>query len=341
MKTKHSLGTKLNPTKPIAYTLLRELADGQFHSGTDLAQKAGISRASVWNAVEQIEAMGLLVYRIRGRGYRLAESLLMLDREKIGRLLGEHSPFGVIFLDEVESTNTFLLEQAQQRAPHATVVVAEWQRGGRGRLNRTWYAKPCGSLTFSLLWRFNQGAGALSGLSLAVGLALVRALQAFGLPEVGLKWPNDVLWCGQKIAGILIEMQGEAFGPSAVVIGVGVNVSLDTTIKALINQPSADLSILAAEAAVDRNELLACLLTQLNIVLIDFEKFGFLALKQEWQRWHWYQDKRVRMTLPSGEVNTGWARGVDDSGALILEIDQKLKSYHSGDVSLRAEEVSS
>ncbi|MBM3341588.1 MAG: biotin--[acetyl-CoA-carboxylase] ligase [Betaproteobacteria bacterium] len=321
--------------KPLAYTVLRWLADGEFHSGEALARAVDASRASVWNAVQEIEANGVEVYRIRGRGYRLAQPLSLLDAGALQRWLGESAPFSVEILNEAESTNTLLLERAREGAPHASVIAAEWQRAGRGRLNRPWHAGLAGALTFSVLWRFSQGAATLAGLSLAVGLALVRALEAFGVSGAGLKWPNDVVWRQRKLAGILIEMQGEALGPSAVVIGVGVNVRLSNALQTRIDQAAADVETLTGQP-VDRNRLLAALLTEINRVLLEFERAGFAPLREDWQRRHVHQDCAVRVSLPGGSAESGLARGVGSDGALLLETAQGVKPIHSGDVSLRA-----
>ncbi len=321
--------------KPLAFNTLRILADGDFHSGAALARASGMSRASVWNVVEEIEAAGIDVFRVRGRGYRLAQPLSMLDAARVTHLLGDASPFSVEIVDDIDSTNTALLERARANAPHASVVAAEAQHAGRGRMNRPWHAPVGGALAFSLLWRFAHGASALAGLSLAVGLAVVRVLESAGAVEAGLKWPNDVLWRERKIAGILIEMQGEALGPSAVVIGIGVNVRLSADTTARIDQPAADLET-ACECAVDRNALLAAVLTELNTVLLEFERAGFHPLREEWQRRHVHQALGVRVTLPGGMHESGVARGVDENGALLLETAQGLRKFHSGDVSLRA-----
>lgn len=321
--------------KPLAYNVLRLLADGEFRSGATLAQAAGVSRASVWNAVQEIEAGGLEVYRIRGRGYRLAQTLSMLDAGRLAQLLGEASPFNVEIIDEVDSTNTLLLERARSGAPHASVIAAEWQRAGRGRMNRPWHTQIGGALAFSVLWRFSQGAATLAGLSLAAGLAVVRALESSGIAGVGLKWPNDVLWRGRKVAGILIEMQGDALGPSAVVIGAGINVRLSLAMDARIDQAAADLETICARG-VERNQLLAVLLNEFNRVLLEFERAGFQAFREDWQRRHVHQGCPVRLTLPGGMRETGLARGVRDDGALLLETARGVRPFHSGDVSLRA-----
>lgn len=323
--------------KPLAYQVLRLLADGEFHSGAALAQAAGMSRASVWNAVQEIEAAGVDVFSVRGRGYRLAQAVAMLDAARITQVLGEAAPFNLEIIDEVDSTNTLLLQRARAGASHASVIAAEWQRAGRGRMQRPWHAQVGGALTFSVLWRFSQGAATLAGLSLAVGLAVVRGLESFGVPDAGLKWPNDVLWRGRKVAGILIEMQGEAHGPSAVVIGVGVNVRLSQAVNTRIDQAAADLETIC-EREVDRNRLLAALLGEFNRVLLQFERTGFQPFRDDWQRRHVHQGCEVRLTLPGGVRESGVARGVGADGALLLETARGVRPFHSGDVSLRAAE---
>ncbi len=324
--------------KPLAYHVLRLLADGEFRSGAALAKSAAMSRASVWNAVQEIEAAGVDVYSVRGRGYRLAQPVTMLDAQRIGHWLGESAPFSLDIIDEADSTNTLLLQRVQAGAPdvpHASVIAAEWQRAGRGRMGRPWHTAVGGALTFSVLWRFTQGAATLAGLSLAVGLALVRALEALGATGVGLKWPNDVLWRGKKIAGILIEMQGEALGPSAVVVGAGINVRLSPAVDTRIDQPAADLETVLGHA-VDRNRLLAVLLLELNRVLLEFEREGFEPFRDDWQRRHVHQGCAVRLTLPGGLCEAGMARGINNDGALLLETTRGVRPFHSGDVSLRA-----
>ena len=325
--------------KPLAYTLLRHFADGAFHSGEALARSVGASRASVWNAVEEIEAPGLAVFRIRGRGYRLAAPLSMLNGGELATSLAKTTPFKIELIDEVDSTNTLLLARAREGAPHATVIAAEWQRAGRGRMQRRWHALPAGSLTFSVLWRLARGAASLAGLSLAVGVALIRTLGALGINGAGLKWPNDVLWQGRKLAGILIEMQGDALGPAAVVIGIGVNVRLSEAARDIIDQPVTDVEGIV-ERVVDRNQLLAMLLGELHAVLMTFEQKGFAALRDEWQRNHVHQGRSVRLTLPDGQRANGVARGVAIDGALMVETARGVQPFHSGEVSVRATDAS-
>ena len=322
--------------KTLTSNVLKLLADGEFHSGEVLARRLEVSRASVWNAIRDLETMQLDIYRVHGRGYRLPQPLTLLDAAEVERHLGPHAAcFALDVRAAADSTNTALLERASGGAPGGTVLAVEWQPGGRGRLGRTWHAGVGGALTFSLLWRFARGATALSGLSLAVGLALARALESVGARGIALKWPNDVLWRGRKLAGILTELQGDALGPTVAVIGIGLNVRLAATTRARIDQAAADLEEACGHAS-DRNALLARLLIELRAVLERFADAGFTPLRVEWQRRHASQDKPVTLLLPDGACQRGRARGVADDGALMLETRTGMKRYHSGEVSMRS-----
>ena len=322
--------------KALAANVLKQLADGEFHSGEALARALEVSRASVWHAVRQLDGAGLDIYKVHGRGYRLQQPLVLLDRSAIERELGAvPGRFTLEVRDTVDSTNTRLLELAAAGAASGTVLAAEWQSGGRGRLGRAWHAGLGEALVFSLLWRFARGAGALSGLSLAVGIALARALEAEGAEPVVLKWPNDVLWRGGKLAGILIELAGDALGPTAAVIGVGLNVRLSDATRERIGQPAADLAAVH-DAMPDRNRLLAHVLVELGGVLDAFSREGFAPLRAEWQRCHAHQGKHVTLTLPDGSRQSGRAAGVAEDGSLLIETRSGMKRYHSGEISLRA-----
>lgn len=315
---------------------MRLLAAGAFRSGEALAQTLGVSRGSIWNAVQELEASGLEVFRVRGRGYRLAQPLSMLDHGEVTRYLGRHAGrFALEIVDTVDSTNTLLAERAPAGAPNATVIAAEWQSRGRGRRGRVWHAGPGGALTFSLLWRFAQGAGYLAGLSLAAGVALARAFEKLGASGLELKWPNDVLWRGGKLAGILIEIQGDALGPSPAVIGIGINVRLTGTVRRLIDQDAADLES-ACGRALDRNAVLALALQELSSVLEAFARAGFAPLRPEWERRHAHQNRAVTLVLSDAQREGGIARGVAEDGALLLEIRGGVRRYHSGEISVRS-----
>ena len=315
--------------------VLRLLADGEFHSGVALAQTLRVSRASVWNAVRELETMGTAVYKVHGRGYRFPHPVSLLDRAAIERGLGGAAArLSVEVRTAAASTNALLLERAA--AASGTVIAAEWQSAGRGRRGRTWHAGIGGGLAFSMLWRFAHGASALSGLSLAVGVALARGLAAIAGSRIGLKWPNDIVADGGKLGGILIELAGDVLGPGAAVIGVGINVRLSPGVRADIDQPATDLEGML-DGPVDRNALLAGLLVELDRALAEFSAAGFGPFRAEWESRHAHQGKPVTVLLPDGRSERGRARGVAEDGSLLLETSGGLKRFHSGEVSLRAE----
>jgi BirA family biotin operon repressor/biotin-[acetyl-CoA-carboxylase] ligase len=321
---------------PLTFQTLRLLADGEFRSGEAMARVLGVSRATVWNALHGLDDAGLEIFKVRGRGYRLSHPLAWLDRAAVERELGARAgDFSIEVLDLAASTNTLLMERTAAGAAGGSVIAAEWQTEGRGRRGRVWHATPGAALTFSLLWRFQQGAGAMSGLSLAVGVAVARTLARLGIASAGLKWPNDVMWRGCKLAGMLIEMQGELTGPSAAVIGIGINCRLPDAVRARIDQPVTDLAQISG-VATDRNRILAMLLVDLAPVLEQFAQAGFAPLRDEWQRHHVCQNKPVRLTLPDAGTMDGIARGVDEDGALLLETSTGVRRIHSGEVRLRS-----
>ena len=326
----------------LTFTLLRLLADGEFHSGEVLAQQLGISRSSVSNALRGVEDYGLTLYSVRGRGYRLSNPPQWLDAARVIHPLGELGRnFRIEIIDSASSSNTLLMQRARLDvahggAPSGSVLAVEWQSGGRGRMGRTWHSGLGNALTFSLLWRFECGLPALSGLSLATGVALVRALHALGVSGARLKWPNDVLGTqNAKLAGILIEAQGDMLGPCAVVIGVGLNLSLPQQLVRQIGQPVTSLADMVT-AVPERNHLLAVILREMHGVLREFEAHGFAALRAEWESLHGLQGQRVQLLLPDGSADVGIACGVGEDGALKLQTEQGMKKFNVGEVSLRS-----
>ena len=327
--------------KPLTFALLKLLADGEFHSGEILAQRLGVSRASVNNALQGLEQYGLTLYSVRGRGYCLSYPLQWLDAAQVNTFLAmDADEFQFEILDSAPSSNTLLLQRAAQGAPAGSVLAVEWQSGGRGRLGRPWHSGLGNALTFSLLWRFDCGLAGLSGLSLATGVALMRALQGLGVQGAGLKWPNDVLGTGGKIAGILIEAQGDMLGPSAVVIGIGMNLTLPPRVLQQIDQPVSDLSQLVS-VLPQRNLLLAAMLRELARVMREFAANGFAGLREEWENYHLFQNKPVQLLLPDGKTVQGIVRGVNQDGALLAEIESasggqpETRIFHAGEISLR------
>ena len=251
---------------------------------------------------------------------------------------------------ECESTNALLMSRrdslwSQKKSANATsvssgsVLVADRQTAGRGRRGRRWLSaqqRPEDSLTFSLLWRFDRGAD-LSGLSLAIGVALTRAMAEFGATGLQLKWPNDLL-CRTpaglaKLGGILIELASDRIGTAAV-IGIGLN--LRSPIEAVPDQAAAGLDSLQVGGFPERHRLLSTLLTQLVIVLDAFSGQGFLPLRDEWERANAYAGQMVRLLDENRPDIVGRCLGVDVDGALRVETSAGVCRWLAGDVSLRA-----
>ncbi len=321
-------------SRPLTFALLRRLADGEFHSGEVLAQQFGVTRATVCNALRNVESFGLTLYSVRGRGYRLARPLQWLDAERIRAELGAAcNDLRIEILDHATSSNALLLQRAAQGGASGTVLAVEWQNAGRGRFGKTWHSGLGEALTFSLLWRFESGLAALSGLSLAVGIAMMRALDELGVQGAGLKWPNDVLLNDGKLAGILIEAQGDMLGPSAVVIGIGLNLVVPEGLRERIDQPVSDLASLGPMP--ERNRVLAVSLKHLASMLHEFAGNGFAPMRGEWESHHVFQERPVRLLLPDGTQTAGMALGVTDEGALRLATAQGEKIFNAGEVSLR------
>lgn len=311
--------------------LLRLLADAEVHSGQTLAERLGVSRAAVRNHVRSIERLGFRVFRVRGRGYRIAEPLDLLDGERLSALL--HRAFAVEILDECPSTNGALLERARRGAPHALALACEHQTAGRGRRGKRWESGIGTDLTFSVLWRFQRGAAALSGLSLAVGVALVRALARLGYGGVQLKWPNDLQLRGRKLGGILIEVIGDRLGPSAVVVGIGLNVHWSAARTVAVDQPATGLPERAVSVP-SRTTLLAGLLLELRSALDQFAHAGFAPFRAEWLQYHAWQGRQVTLRVAEGLVAGGEAVGVGEDGALLVRSVRGVERFHSGELRL-------
>jgi BirA family biotin operon repressor/biotin-[acetyl-CoA-carboxylase] ligase len=317
------------------FPILRRLSDGAFHSGQDLAREFQLSRASIFNVLNQAESMGLKIHAVRGRGYKVPEPVEWLDAASIVNQLGSaSSAYDVQVMDCVDSTNTALMAAAMSGAADGTVFCAEHQQAGKGRRGRHWHAVLGGSLTFSVLWRFDNGLQSLSGLSLAVGLAIARAVNLHSRHHAQLKWPNDVLVDFRKLAGILVEVQGDMHGAAIAVVGIGLNCRLSAEQRDAVDQAVVDLAEMGV--TVGRNQLMADCLQALNDMLNTFRQHGFAALRADWMALDAFAGRAVALQLPDARGVQGMAAGVDETGAFLLR-DQMdaMQAYSGGEISLR------
>lgn len=327
-----SVTSRADPLPEVAFGVLRHLVSGRFVSGEVIAADLDVSRGTVWNAVRALQAVGLQVHRIRGKGYRLAAPFALLDPASIRRFAGAAGHrVDIEVATALESTNSTLLARAREGARDGAVLVCELQTAGRGRRGASWVAPLGGALTFSLLRRFDRPASELGGLSLAIGVACAEALEARGVAGVALKWPNDLLLDGDKLGGILIELHGDMLGPAAVVIGIGLNIHLDAATRGAVPHPIADLAA-ALGAETDRNETMGALLAALVPALDRFAKDGFAAFRDAWLRRHALADTQVSVSGEAGARIEGRAIDVAADGALILETPSGRRTVHSGEI---------
>jgi len=258
-----------------------------------------------------------------------------LGREAIVAALEGRRRLAVEVLDSVDSTSSELLRRASTTDIHRRVLLAERQTAGRGRRGRKWTSTPGGSLTFSLGWRFARAPGELSALPLVGGLAVCRALEAEGFTDVRLKWPNDIVHRGAKLAGVLVELASDGPGRSVAVLGIGLNVRLPAAVRRSIGQAATDLASIAPRAGLDRNALAARIVCELAGALQAYARRGFSSFRAEWLRRHAPQGKAVEVVLPDGGKVHGTVCGIDADGALLVASGGRTLRFVSGEVSLR------
>ena len=320
---------------PLTFKALRLLCDAKFHSGEDVARRLERSRATLSEALKGAAELGVEVFSVPGKGYRLARPIEFLDAHAIVSRLGPVAArVRLTLLDETDSTSTHLLSAAQAGAPSGTCVAAEWQRAGRGRRGRVWQSGLGDSLTFSLLWRFEQGPAQLAGLSLAVAVAVAAVLEASGVRGVGVKWPNDLVHDWKKLGGILVETSGEMLGPTAAVVGVGINFRLGEALARRIDQPATDVASCGG-ALASRNALLADLLAALVWALERFGREGFAAFRDDWKARHAYAGRRVTVLASDGTASEARVLDVADDGALVVEAAGAVRRLTSAEISIR------
>jgi BirA family biotin operon repressor/biotin-[acetyl-CoA-carboxylase] ligase len=318
--------------------LLQVLADGEWHSGEELASDLGLSRAAVWKQLGQLkEQLNIPFHAVRGRGYRLPESIELLDERVIIDSLSAASKLKmtkVEILETTPSTNSYLMDRVSGQLASGHVCVAERQSDGRGRRGRGWVSPFGHNIYFSMYLRFPLAPSEMSGISLVAGLAVVRTLEHLGITEVGLKWPNDILHKDKKLAGLLLEVAGEQSGPSNVVIGIGLNIKLSQADAELIDQPWTDLKSIPGSESLSRNRIVAGLVDNLFEMMGQFEKEGLAPLRDLWRQHDLYDGMSIKLQLGNRQIS-GVHRGIDDSGALLVETEEGIKAYHGGEVSLR------
>ena len=320
------------------HALLVLLSDGHFHSGTELGEKLGVTRTAIWKHIKQLETFyGLDVQAVQGKGYRLSKAIDLLDDQVIHRELSEQAKALLAVFEvhpQLDSTNRYLMQHGgQYSCGEAHVVLAEMQTAGRGRRGKNWVSPFAQNIYLSLLWHFDDTTLNLSGLSLAVGVAVISALKQLGIEGLQLKWPNDVYYQGRKLGGILLELRGEAGGDCDMVVGLGLNVSMSREEGDDIDQAWTNIHSVT-DKQLSRNTLVAAVLSELLPSMQLYSEQGLTPFLTAWQDDDMLKDKPVTLILHERR-REGIARGVNEQGALLFESNGKVEPLYAGELSLR------
>lgn len=321
-----------------ASRLIALLADGGFHSGESLAGTLGVSRTAVWKRIQRLSALwGLEIEAVRGKGYRLARPLDLLDEAVLLRALGPEARRRIAGLEihaDLDSTNSHLMTRALAGDRGPRVCLAERQGAGRGRLGRHWLSPYAANLYLSILWQSPRAPHQLGGLSIAMGVVVAQLLREIGFGAVGLKWPNDLITEQGKLGGLLMQLHGEGEGPSTLVIGLGLNVAMPKAIGQRIDQPWTDLRALGQPPA--RSLLAAWIINRMFYGLLQYDAKGLEPFVDGWRQLDLLRDRPL-VLIRGNERLLGNNGGIASDGALILKTAQGIRHFHSGEVSLRGQ----
>lgn len=324
-------------SKLIKETLINALSSGNFISGQEFADTLKVSRTAISKNISALEDLGFDIYKVTGKGYRLAKPLSLLNEDQIKNQLSPiiRTPY-IDVHNFIDSTNSYLLRQLPNQIQQGQVCLAEYQQSGRGRRGRQWISPFGANLYMSMYWRLDQGLSAAMGLSVISALAIADAIKQELQLDVQLKWPNDIYYKGKKLAGILIDLEGQPLELCHSVIGIGLNIDMPATLEQKIDQPYTDLQS-QCDKKLDRNKLAAVIINCLYQRLIEHPLKDSSVLIEQWRRLDYFYNKPVK--LISGEkITLGTCKGINNQGALLLEVAGELKIVFGGEVSLRGQD---
>ncbi|MBF7075096.1 bifunctional biotin--[acetyl-CoA-carboxylase] ligase/biotin operon repressor BirA [Glaciecola sp. MH2013] len=311
--------------------IINQLADGEFYSGEALGELTGLSRSAIANHIKYLGSIGLDIYSVKGRGYKLAQAIELLRADKIVSQSNSLTTDKLEVLSIIDSTNTYIKSRLQE-LPNGYICLAEAQTQGRGRRGRPWVSPFGSSIYMSMCWTFAGGYQSMVGLSLLVGIGINRVLMKYGLRDCKLKWPNDVYHNGKKLAGVLVEVEGQVGSDASAIIGIGINVLLPRHVQG-IDQPFTDIYT-ALDKQIDRNLFIAELADTLHSMLREFENKGLTPFIPEWKAADLFYDKYVYLLAGKNQMH-GVSKGINESGALLLECNGMITPHHGGEISVR------
>ncbi|PWI33773.1 biotin--[acetyl-CoA-carboxylase] synthetase [Vibrio albus] len=315
----------------VKYKIISLLTAKEFVSGEKVGEHLGISRAAVSKHIKGLQEWGLDIYSVQGKGYKLANPVQLLDEQ----IIQSQTSVPVELISIIDSTNQYLLDNANSLAQGA-VCLAEYQAKGRGRRGRQWVSPFGSNLYFSMYWQLEAGMAAAMGLSLVIGIAAVEALEQLGISGVKLKWPNDLYYKDRKLAGILVEMSGQAGGAANLVIGMGININMPQDISG-ITQPWVSVSDITDGNVPDRNQLAVNFINSWEKALSDYETSGMPGFVERWNKLDNFLGRPVKLIIGPREV-CGIARGINEQGGVLLETDKGIETFIGGEISLRPDE---
>lgn len=311
--------------------LIATLADGDFHSGEQLGEQLGMSRAAINKHIQTLRDWGVDVFTVPGKGYSLPEPVQLLNEAFIHSQIADNS---VTVLPVIDSTNQYLLDRLNE-LKSGDSCVAEYQQAGRGRRGRKWFSPFGANLYLSMYWRLEQGPAAAIGLSLVIGIVLAEVLQSLGAEDVRVKWPNDLYLKDRKLAGILVELTGKTGDAAQIVMGAGINLVMRNVQADEINQGWINLQ--EAGIAIDRNVLAVQVINELRHSLRIFEQEGLAPFLPRWEKLDNFVHRPVKLIIGDKEIY-GTSRGINEQGALLLEQEGVIKPWVGGEISLRSAE---
>lgn len=312
---------------------LLKSTDG-YISGEEIGEKLNVSRSAVWKEIKALREDGYIIDAVTNRGYMLKASADVLNRVEIkndisGALIGTN----VVCFDEVDSTNEVCKKMASDGLAEGSVIVAECQNGGKGRLGRKWVSQKGDGVWMSILLKPDVSPAGISSITLAAGLAVCLTLRNdFGI-HAEIKWPNDILLNNKKICGILTEMSGQIAKVDYVVVGIGINVNNAAFPEAIKN--TATSIYIETGKKLKRSEIAKNVLKNFDSVYKRFRNGGFMCIKHDYEDMCLNIGKKVRVIKPSGSFEAT-AMGVNDNGELvIMKENGETTTVFSGEVSIR------
>lgn len=315
---------------PSFIKLVNILNDGQYHDGDSLGKKLKMTRSAVWKAMKKLESYHIQIDSVKGKGYAMLESLILLELNKIKPHV-TNEKIDISIFESIDSTNEYL--KAFKNTKSIKICLAEQQTRGKGRLNREWYSPFGKNIYFSCLYPIQKDISELAGLSLVTSLAVLKTLKSYGIKdELFVKWPNDIVYDNKKLSGSLIEVQAESHGFSCVIIGIGINVNM------LLDDDQISQSWISLQKIIgqyiDRNELIVLLINTLLAYLEKFVAHGFSSFMEEWVRSDYLSNRTITLKNVN-EIIKGTVAGINEQGHLLLTLPNgSVRAFSSGDTTV-------